>query len=89
MLATIGGILLAIGAIASLVFWIMALVKAFKAGDTVWGVVGIFIQLAALIYLFTKGHTGLAVKWIIAVVITLIGYGMLIPTLMAAAQMQQ
>lgn len=75
-MAIIGGILAFAGGIACLIFWIMAIVKAFKAGDTLWGVLSIFIGICALIYLFMKGQTKLGIYWIIAMVIAGIGYGM-------------
>ncbi|MAS93878.1 MAG: hypothetical protein CMO55_11855 [Verrucomicrobiales bacterium] len=74
-MAIIGGILAFVAGIACLIFWIMAIVKAFKAGDTLWGVLSIFIGICGLIYLFMKGQTKLAIYWIIAMVIAGIGYG--------------
>lgn len=68
------GILTAVGGIGSLVIWIMAIVKAFKAKDTVWGVLSIFLPICALIWLFMKKHTKLAVFWIVAIVLYIIGF---------------
>lgn len=72
-MAAIGGILMAVGGIAMLVFWIMTIIKAFKAEDTLWGVLSIFIPICGLIWLFMKGHKSLAMKWIIALVVYIVG----------------
>ncbi|MBP84867.1 MAG: hypothetical protein CMO61_13565 [Verrucomicrobiales bacterium] len=73
-MTAIGGILTAVGGIGSLVIWIMAIVKAFKAKDTVWGVLSIFLPICALIWLFMKKQTKLAVYWIVAIVLYIIGF---------------
>jgi sugar phosphate permease len=52
----------------------MAIVKAFKAKDTVWGVLSIFLPICALIWLFMKKQTKLAVYWIVAIVLYIIGF---------------
>jgi len=71
----LGSILALAGGIAALVFWIMALVKAFKANDILWGVLGLVLgPLLALIWLFMKGHNSLAMKLIIAGVVYIIGF---------------
>ena len=74
----IGGILATVGVIASLVFWIIAIVKAFKAEETLWGVLSIFIPICAVIFAFLKGHKSLGIKMIIAGVVATIGYGIVI-----------
>lgn len=72
-MAAIGGILAIVGAIALLVFWIMTLVKQFKGGDTLWGVLSIFFGILAPIWCFMNGHKGLGMKFIIALVVYAIG----------------
>lgn len=73
-MAAIGGILAAAGGIAMLVFWIMTLVKQFKSGDTVWGVLSIFFGILAPIWCFVKGHKSLGMKFVIALVVYIIGF---------------
>ena len=72
-MAAIGGILAIVGGIALLVFWIMTLVKQFKSGDTVWGILSIFFGILAPIWCFMKGHKGLGMKFVIALVVYIIG----------------
>ena len=69
----IGGILYGLGAIGCLVFYIIAIVKAFKAGDTLWGVLNIFIGICGLIWLFMNGQKKLGIYYIVAIVVCLIG----------------
>lgn len=76
-MAAIGGILTAVAGIAMLVFWIMTLIKQFKSGDTLWGVLSIFFGILAPIWCFMKGHKSLGMKFVIALVIYLIGFGIL------------
>ncbi len=73
-MTALGGILTAVGGIGSLVIWIMSIVKAFKAKDTVWGVLSIFLPICALIWLFMKKHNKLAIYWIVAIVLYIIGF---------------
>jgi hypothetical protein len=87
-MAAIGGLLAFVGIIASIVFWIMGLVKAFKAGETVWGVVGIFVPLALLIWLFIRGHAKLGILWIVAGIVAGIGYALFLPSMMQEVQSQ-
>jgi len=75
-MTALGGILTAVGGIGSLVIWIMAIVKAFEAKDTVWGVLSIFLPICALIWLFMKKHTKLAVFWIVAILLYIIGFAL-------------
>ena len=75
-MTAIGGILAAVGGIGSLVIWIMAIVKAFKAKDTVWGVLSIVLPICALIWLFMKKQTKLAVFWIVAIVLYIVGFAL-------------
>ena len=49
-------------------------VKAFKAKDAVWGVLAIFLPICALIWLFMKKHNKLAIYWIVAIVLYIIGF---------------
>jgi len=81
-MAALGGLLAAVGIIASLVIWIMGLVKAFKAGETLWGVLGIFIPIVLLVWLFIRGHAKLGILWIVAGVVAGIGYGMFLPSIL-------
>jgi len=75
-MAIIGTILALGGGIALLVFWIMTLVKQFKSGQTLWGVLTIFFGILAPIWCFMNGHKGLGIKFIIAFVCYLIGAGL-------------
>lgn len=63
------------GGIAMLVFWIMTLVKQFKSGQTLWGVLSIFFGILAPIWCFMNGHKSLGIKFIVAFVLYLIGAG--------------
>lgn len=55
----------------------MTLVKQFKSGQTLWGVLTIFIGILAPIWCFMNGHKGLAIKFIVAFVVYLIGFGII------------
>lgn len=78
-MAIIGGILAFVGAIGWLIFWIISIIKPFKAGDTLWGVLDIFINpICGLIYFFMKGHKKLGIYWIIALILFWVGYGFVI-----------
>ena len=74
-MGTIGSILAAVGGIALLVFWIMTLIKQFKSGDTLWGVLCIFFgfMLLSPIWLFMNGHKQAGIKYVIAIVVYIIG----------------
>lgn len=86
----IGTILAIVGGIACLALWIMTLVKQFKGGDTVWGVLTIFFSpLVPIIWGFMKGQQKLAIYWIIAAVILAAGYGMSFASLLSKAQDMQ
>jgi uncharacterized membrane protein (DUF441 family) len=74
----IGTILAAVGGIAMFVFWIMTLVKQFKSGQTLWGVLSIFIGILAPIWCFLNGHKSLGIKFVIAFVAYLVGIGLLV-----------
>ncbi|MDF1852279.1 MAG: hypothetical protein P1U85_15675 [Verrucomicrobiales bacterium] len=76
MLATIGTILAIAGFIALLVFWIMTLVKQFKSGDTLWGVLSIFFGILAPIWCFMNGHKSLGMKFIIALIVYIVGFAL-------------
>lgn len=73
-MAAIGGILAAIGGIAIFVFWIMTLIKQFKSGDTLWGVLSIFFAILAPIWCFMNGHKGLGMKFVYAIIAYIIGF---------------
>lgn len=77
MLAIVGVIILAVAGIAFFVFWLMAIIKAFKTEETLWGVLSIFIPLCAIIFAFLKGYKGLGIKLIIAIVAIMIGIGVM------------
>ncbi|MCG8600968.1 MAG: hypothetical protein MI807_12560 [Verrucomicrobiales bacterium] len=85
-MAALGGLLAAVGIIASLVIWIMGLIKAFKAGETLWGVLGIFFPIVLLIWLFIRGQAKLGILWIVAAVVAGIGYGMFLPSMMSSLE---
>ncbi len=72
-----GSILFIAGSIAILVFWIMTLIKQFKSGDTVWGVLSIFIGFLAPIWCFINGHKSLGMKFVFAIIAYLVGVGIL------------
>lgn len=68
-----------------LVFWIMTLVKQFKSGQTLWGVLSIFFAILAPIWCFMNGHKSLGIKFIIAFVVYLIGFGLTMGGAIAAS----
>ena len=74
-MAILGTILMVGGGIAMLVFWIMTLVKQFKSGQTLWGVLSIFFGILAPIWCFMNGHKSLGIKFLVAFVLYLIGAG--------------
>jgi hypothetical protein len=74
-MAIIGSILTFGGGIAMLVFWIMTLIKQFKSGQTLWGVLSIFFGILAPIWCFMNGQKSLGIKFIVAFVLYLIGAG--------------
>jgi len=76
-MAIIGTILAFGGGIAMLVFWIMTLVKQFKSGQTLWGVLTIFFAILAPIWCFMNGHKTLGIRFVIAFVVYLIGAGIM------------
>jgi hypothetical protein len=74
----IGGILYGVGAIASLVFWIIILIKMFKTEQSpVQGIIGIFCSLWAFIWGWmnaTKlGLKKTMLQWTAAIIATIIG----------------
>lgn len=80
-------ILVAICGIVSFVLWILVLVRAFKSGATVWGVLGIFIPLVAFIWgwMNAKKENLMTIMliWTAAVVLVIILYAILAATLAA------
>jgi hypothetical protein len=82
----IGGILAFVGVIGLIVFWVMTLIKQFKSGQTLWGVLTIFINILAPIWCFMNGHKSLAIKYIIALVLAFIGYSILGASMVAQLQ---
>ncbi len=76
-MAIIGTILLVVSGIAILVFWIMTLIKQFKANDTLWGVLSIFFAILAPIWCFKNGHKGLGMKFVYAIIAYIIGFAIL------------
>ena len=78
MLQLIGGILYGVGAIASIVFWIIILIKMFKTEQSpMQGIIGIFCSLWAFIWGWmnaTKlGLKKTMLQWTVAIVVTIIG----------------
>jgi len=65
-------ILLMLAALTNLVCWIIILVKLFKNGDTVTGVIGIFCGLVAYIVGWTKSDeldsTKVMLVWTVAII---------------------
>lgn len=76
-MAAIGGILVAVGGIAILVFWIMTLIKQFKSNDVLWGVLSIFFGILAPIWCFMNGHKSLGMKFVYALIVYIIGFVLL------------
>ncbi len=75
----IGGILAVVAGIGMFVLWIICFVKPFKAGDTLWGVLNLLIApICPIIWGFTKGEKKLAIYWIIAFVVYLVGIGLVV-----------
>ena len=62
-------ILSGIAFIAIVILWIMSMVKAFKGGDVLWGVLALIFGLPGLIYFFVKGPKQLGIYWLIAAII--------------------
>jgi len=85
-MAIIGGILAFVGAIGMLVFWIMTLVKQFKSGQTLWGVLSIFFGILAPIWCFMNGHKDLGIKFIVAFVVYIIGFAITMAGAFSQAQ---
>ncbi|NNE92472.1 MAG: hypothetical protein HKN23_12560 [Verrucomicrobiales bacterium] len=73
-MAAIGGILMLIGGVGSLVFWIISIVKAFKANDTLWGVLNIFIAICGLIWLYMNGQKKLGNYWLLCIIAYIVGF---------------
>ena len=53
------GICLIIG----FILWIVSMVKAFKAGDTLWGILTLLFGIPGLIWLFMNGQKKLGITW--------------------------
>ena len=77
-MAIVGIILCVAAGIAIFVFWIMTLVKAFKANDTLWGVLSIFFPILAPIWCFINGHKGLGMKFVYAIIVYVVGAVLLV-----------
>lgn len=45
------------------IIWIITLVKQFRAGETVWGVITLFAGMLGLVWCFLRNHTLLGVCW--------------------------
>jgi O-antigen/teichoic acid export membrane protein len=73
-MAILGGILAFAGGIGLLVFWVMTLIKQFKAQDILWGVLTIFIGILAPIWAFMNGHKQLGINFIIAFIVYILGF---------------
>ena len=89
----LGILLLAIGVIVSLVIWIQTIIKCFKAGETLWGILTIlFSPLLGVIWLFMKGQSKSAIIWIVVSILAGVGYvAAILPMINKAVQegMQQ
>lgn len=47
------------------ILWIITLVKQFRSGETIWGVLTLFAGMLGLIWCFLRNHTMLGVFWIL------------------------
>ena len=65
MMAILGSILIFGGALAAFILYIVSVVKAFKAGDTLWGVLNLILGLG-VIWFFLNGHKKLGIYCICA-----------------------
>ena len=77
-MGVIGGILAIVGGIGMLVFWIMTLIRQFKGGDTVWGILSIFFAFLAPIWCFMNAQAGLGMRFVISLVLYMVGFGLMI-----------
>jgi hypothetical protein len=70
------GILAIIVGIGSLVCWILTLIKIFKAGEIVHGIIGIICPLWAFIYGWMKAtaynHKNVMMIWSVLIVINIV-----------------
>lgn len=70
-----GSALFAISLVGIVILWIVTLIKQFKSGDTVWGVLTIFFTaIPAIIWSFMKGRKGLGIWWLIFIAIYIVGF---------------
>lgn len=60
-------------AIAVSAVFIASVAMAFRAGDNIWGISNLLL-FTGIFYFFFKGHTKLALFWIVSFLL-LIGYG--------------
>lgn len=84
-MGSIFGIIGGLASLACLIFYIIAIVKAFQAGDILWGILNIIFGITGLIYLFIKGHKKLGIYWVIAIIVAVVagvlGGGSLMPAM--------
>ncbi len=66
----------------------MTLIKQFKSGDTLWGVLSIFFAILVQIWCFMNGHKAPGMMFVYAIILYLIvlvlvavGGGMVVPEL--------
>ncbi len=83
----LGGILLAIACICGLILYIISLMKTFKSGETIWGVLTIFFSpLVPVIWGFMNNDKKLSINWIIVTILGIVGYAILVFGLISQAQ---
>lgn len=71
-MAIIGSGLLLICALASFILYIVSVVKAFKAGDTLWGVLNLLLGLG-VIWFFLNGQKKLGMYCVFAYIGIVVG----------------
>ena len=89
----LGGILATVGVLATLVCWIMVLIKMFKTQESpLMGIIGIFCSLWAFIWGWMNaskyGLKNIMLIWTLAIVIGGIGYSMVVAATVKAMQEQ-
>ena len=92
-MSTIGGILLGIGGLAQLAFWIIILIKMFKTETSpLQGIIGIICWLWAYIWGWmnaTKlGLKKIMLLWTVSIIVALVGYGLFAAGMVRQLQQQ-
>jgi hypothetical protein len=92
-MATIGFILLGIGSIASIICWIMVLIQLFQKEGTGLGILGIFCNIYTYIWGWIKskelGLKNLMLGWTAAIIVSMIGYGLVVAGMVTNPKFQQ